>query len=84
MTLVVYWLDHESNTLSQFKEFTDGPTQITDALEFCAELRKIKTISHITTCSEHPDCVSENGVSGIVDGKLPDGTPYQWRKRRSY
>jgi hypothetical protein len=32
--------------------------------------------------SEDPNSVGKPGVDEIVNGKLPDGTNYEWKKRR--
>lgn len=60
------------------EEFPDGEDQIRNLLDRCQELRNQGKL-FVTSTSHH--CV---GVSGVIDGKLPDGTVYQWRKRRSY
>ena len=31
---------------------------------------------------EPVEFVGESGVDGVKDGKLPNGLPYEWRKRR--
>ena len=36
----------------------------------------------VTMVSENPNSVGKPGVDAIVDGVLPDGTEYTWRKRR--
>lgn len=36
----------------------------------------------VTMVSENPNSVGKPGVDEIVDGVLPDGTEYTWRKRR--
>jgi len=60
------------------EEFPDGEDQIAKLLNTCDALRKAGKF-FVTSTSHH--CT---GVSGIIDGKLPDGTTYQWRKRRPY
>lgn len=89
---VVYWLEgRESDSLCpgiitepQCQAF--HITELTDALKFCEDLRGRRRmgsrISHITYVCEHPDQVGESGVASVVDGVLPDGTDYTWKKRR--
>lgn len=36
----------------------------------------------VTIASEIPECVTLPGVDSVVDGKLPNGSDYTWRKRR--
>lgn len=36
----------------------------------------------VTIVSENPDVVGKPGVDSVVDGKLPDGSDYTWKKRR--
>lgn len=74
--MIVYWCDIVEQQLTPFvKEFEDGPTQITDILDFCSNLRKSGKL-FVTSTSEGID-------SDIVkDGKLPNGQPYTWKKRR--
>jgi hypothetical protein len=51
-----------------------GPEEMSEALNYCAELRKDKSNSFITLVAENPNSVS-NGVSA----PSPD---YNWEKRR--
>ncbi len=78
--MVVYWieLDLDGNLQSRYKLFPEEDLQIRKVLDECAELRAEGKL-FVTSTSDL--CI---GVSGIIDGKLPDGTTYQWRKRRPY
>jgi hypothetical protein len=55
---------------------------MTVALSFAETMRKTNC-SFVTMVSENPNVVGKLGVDGIVDGKLPDGNDYTWKKRRS-
>ena len=52
-----------------------------EALKWANELRNNGN-RFVTIASENPDSVGKAGVDSIVDGQLPDGTDYTWRKRR--
>ena len=54
---------------------------LTEALKWANELRDNGN-RFVTIASENPDSVGKAGVDEIVDGVLPDGTEYTWRKRR--
>lgn len=89
---IVYWMEsYETDSLApgtvtepRHREF--GVNELDKALKFCEELRRDRRagakISHITYVCEHPDQVGESGVASVVDGVLPDGTDYTWKKRR--
>jgi hypothetical protein len=36
----------------------------------------------VTMVSENPNVVGKPGVDAVVDGILPDGNAYEWKKRR--
>ena len=59
----------------------DEPT-LSEALKTVEGLRKQTRYNFITMVSENPDCVGKQGVDSVVDGKLPDGNDYEWKKRR--
>ena len=73
----VYFTDSENKVGA----FTFKSDEMMNALQKSAELRK-SNCSFVTMVSENPDCVGQMGVDSIVDGKLPDGTNYEWKKRR--
>lgn len=89
---MVFWVEsHHTDSLApalvkepQCKEFPTS--EMTAALKYCEELRTRRRngapISFVTLVSEHPDMVGEAGASAVVDGKLPDGSDYTWKKRR--
>lgn len=51
------------------------------ALKWANELRANGN-RFVTIASENPDSVGLAGVDAVVDGILPDGTEYTWKKRR--
>ena len=51
------------------------------ALKWANELRANGN-RFVTIASENPDSVGPAGVDAVVDGLLPDGTEYTWKKRR--
>ena len=55
--------------------------QMSEALQSTQGLR---TMGHtfVTMVCENSDQVGKMGVSAVENGKLPDGTDYEWRKRR--
>lgn len=59
----------------------DEPT-LSGALKIAEGLRKQARYSFVTMTSENPDAVGKTGVDEIKDGVLPDGTQYDWKKRR--
>ena len=58
----------------------DSPN-LTDALYITEVFRK-KGMSFVTMVSEDPNSVGKPGVDAILEGVLPDGHSYSWRKRR--
>ena len=55
---------------------------LTEALKVAEGLRRSTRHSFVTIVSENPNCVGKQGVDSVVDGKLPDGNDYEWKKRR--
>ena len=56
---------------------------LSGALHVAEGLRRNTRNSFVTIVSENPNVVGKPGVDAITDGKLPDGTVYQWYKRRA-
>jgi hypothetical protein len=56
---------------------------LVEALRMCEVLRKQQRYSFITMVSENPDSIGKAGVDSVTDGRLPDGSTYEWMKRRS-
>ena len=71
----VYWMSPTNEAC--FEDFTDMGL----ALKHTQFLRTTGR-TFVTLVSENPDVVGKPGVDGVVDGLLPDGTEYTWRKRR--
>lgn len=75
MSIIVYHLDTAG--YPHAAQFSDS--ELSPALKFMEELRKAG-FHHVTYSSEHGEHVGKPGVSEIVDGKLDDGTTYEWSK----
>lgn len=71
----VFWSDHSGLACSE--EFED----MTVALKHSQMLRN-ENFRFVTMAIENPDQVGKMGVDAVVDGKLPNGTDYTWKKRR--
>lgn len=71
----VYWMSTEDTAVCQ--DFED----LTSALQHSKYLRDVGR-QFVTMVSENPNCVGKQGVDAVVDGKLPDGNDYEWKKRR--
>lgn len=56
-------------------------TRMTDALNAVQDLRKMG-LTFVTMVCENTDHVGQMGVTTVENGRLPDGTDYDWRKRR--
>lgn len=71
----LYWTD------------TDGKAQalyvmgLNKVLKMTEDLRR-EGNTFVTMVSEDPNSVGKPGVASVEDGLLPDGTNYEWRKRR--
>lgn len=55
---------------------------LTGALATAEGLRKSTRNSFVTIASEDPNSIGRPGVDSVVDGVLPDGNIYEWKKRR--
>jgi hypothetical protein len=71
----VYWTDEKGLPFSMDHE------GLNDALVFSSLMRTCNA-RFVTMVSEDPNSVGKPGVDEIVNGKLPDGTNYEWKKRR--
>ena len=72
----VYWTVPVNN-----EAFSEDFTDISLALAQAKHLRDSGR-TFVTMVSENPNSVGKPGVDEIVDGVLPDGTEYTWKKRR--
>jgi hypothetical protein len=77
MTYVIFWLEAEQ---AAFREFTEQ--QLVEALNFAQEKRTTAGTSHVVLSSELAQQVGQRGVDSVIDGKLPNGNKYDWKKRR--
>jgi len=85
--MIVYWCERElheeresgepyEELVPRHEHFPDGPDQLTLVINTCAALKKAGKL-FVTSCSHDPT------LGGIVrDGRLPNGEPYTWKKRR--
>lgn len=71
----VYWTGSDGEPDSMDHE------KLNDALVFSSLMRTCNA-TFVTMVSENPDSVGKPGVDEIVDGVLPDGSNYEWKKRR--
>ena len=72
----IYYTDPVDNKCYNWDEHT-----LEGALSITEHFRKLNMI-FVTMVSEIPDCITKPGVDAIVDGILPCGNSYTWRKRR--
>jgi hypothetical protein len=72
----VYWSSEDGAARS--KDYLD----MVDAL---TEANRMRTIgmAYVAMVGEDPTQVGKMGVDAVVDGKLPTGEDYTWKKRRS-
>lgn len=75
VSLVIYYCD--SSDGEQLVPHMEVVEEIIPMLQRMRELHAAGKL-FITSTSHTRDGV----VQGVIDGKLPDGTPYTWKKRR--
>lgn len=66
----------------------DGAARSKDYLEMTEaliEANRMRTIgmSYVAMVGENPNQIGKMGVDAVVDGKLPNGEDYTWKKRRN-
>jgi hypothetical protein len=71
----VYWTDYDDKPQALYVMGLNKVLKITE------DLRK-QGYTFVTMVSEDPNSVGKPGVDEIVEGTLPDGGEYSWRKRR--
>ena len=71
----VYWMDLDGIPMD--RDFDD----MKDALDWTQTMRDAGR-SFVTMVSENPNSVGKPGVDSVVNGVLPDGSEYSWKKRR--
>ena len=72
----VYWSSEDGAARSKdYLEMTDALT----------EANRMRTVgmAYVAMVGENPNQVGKMGVDAVVDGKLPTGEAYTWKKRRS-
>jgi len=75
----VYWSDDDYAG----NPFSANYEKLSEALEFTECLRRLGHIRFITMSCENPNQVGKMGVDSVKDGKLPNGEPYTYMKRRT-
>jgi hypothetical protein len=70
----VYWSGLDGTPYS--KDFD----KLGEALKESQDLRNMGR-SFVTMVSEDPNQVGKSGVDAVVNGKLPDGSVYDWTKK---
>ncbi len=63
------------------KSKTFEANEMSDALAFSQKVRNMGA-SFVVMASENANQVGKMGVDAVVDGKLPSGEDYTWKKRR--
>ena len=63
------------------KKIQEELDELKEALDFSNWMRTCNA-TYVTIVSENPNCVGKSGVDAVVNGKLPDGSDYEWKKRR--
>ncbi len=71
----IYWTDKTGREHSLFR------TALGEALNIAKDARDAGG-TFVCIATENPNMVGKAGVSEIKDGVLPDGTNYEWKKRR--
>ena len=72
----VYYTDPKTN-----RAYSWDCTGLTDALTIAERFRN-EGMTFVTMVSEDPNRVGKDGVAGVENGVLPDGSAYTWKKRR--
>lgn len=71
----IYWTTTDGTEMSLFT------TDLVRALD-CAKAARNAGGTFVCIATENPDSVGKAGVSEIENGVLPDGSIYDWKKRR--
>ncbi len=88
MSIVIFWI--EASTSEFFPNMHQpmcrmfDETLLNEAMAFMREKRTESGVSHVGMVNEPAGMVGTKDAGGAVqDGKLPDGSPYTWMKRRN-
>jgi hypothetical protein len=77
MMYKIYYTDPNTDKAYSWNERTlEGALGVT-------EIFRNRGMRFVTMVSENPDQVGKSGVDAVVNGKLPDGFDYTWKKRRT-
>jgi hypothetical protein len=71
----IYWTAKTGEEMSLFK------TDLSEALDYSRYARESGG-TFVCIASENPNMVGKQGVDEIVEGVLPCGNEYTWKKRR--
>lgn len=71
----IYWTAPDGREFSLFR------TELGEALNVAKDARDSGG-TFVCIASENPNLVGKSGVGEIKNGVLPDGTNYEWKKRR--
>lgn len=77
----MYKVYYTSTNNDSAHAMTFNRDQMTEALGAAQSLRN-NGYTFVTIVCENSDQVGKMGVSAVENGRLPDGTDYNWRKRR--
>lgn len=72
----VYWTDCDSGQIREYQ--TDN---MVAALNMSNTMRQ-EGHRFVVMAVENTDMVGSFGVQAVIDGKLPNGDDYTWKKRR--
>jgi hypothetical protein len=76
--IVIFWL--EDLTLAAKHEILEED-KLSEALTRCNVLRNEGNF-HVSMSVQNSYMVGKHGADSVVDGKLPNGDNYGWKKRR--
>ena len=72
----VYWTDYDSGQIQEYQT-----SEMVVALNKSNIMRQ-EGHRFVVMAVENTDMVGSFGVQAVVDGKLPNGDDYTWKKRR--
>lgn len=71
----IYWTDFDNRAQGIYTSTLTGALRI-------AEEKRQAGYTFVTMVSEDPNSIGKSGVDAVVDGQLPNGELYTWKKRR--
>jgi hypothetical protein len=75
IVFTVFWLEEQT---PHFFQLTD----LVLALSFMESKRQALGVECVTMHSKNDDRIGQDGVDAVENGVCPDGTDYNWKKRR--